>query len=164
MAASTGGDPGPGACVTVVLPSDLSCWPVVKEMLSELQGRLINENVSDQETAWYMHVIYNTIQMEESSPVHSKASVLPVVPKESGRHKQTEAHRLRSQLHNTARRKPGPNCIWYGMLQFLKGLTTDEADTFLYNLLPRVIEMALGIEDCQPHDGLKLSQQQCGEA
>ena len=32
----------------VVLPSDLDCWPVVKEMLSELQGRLINENISDQ--------------------------------------------------------------------------------------------------------------------
>ena len=45
-ATGSGSEGRPSVCV--VLPSDLACWPVVKELLLELQGRLINESISDQ--------------------------------------------------------------------------------------------------------------------
>ena len=115
-----------------------------------------------QETSCYMQVIYNTIRKEDAGPVRSDSVDSPT-PKVPGKSVQAEIHRLRSQLLATARKKPGSNNVWFGMLQYLKGVTKEEADAFLYNLLPRVIEMALGIEECRPDEGLRLSQQQAGE-
>ncbi|GFO00486.1 poly(ADP-ribose) glycohydrolase [Plakobranchus ocellatus] len=145
----------------VLLPSDLQCWPVVKEFLLELQGRLINENISAQEMSWYMQVVYNTIQNENCGPVLRRASA-SLSCKSGGGSAPSDAHKMRAQLQASVRKRPGINCVWYGMLKYLKEIPKDEADAFLFNTLPRILEMALGIEECQPKEGLALSEQQIG--
>ncbi|RUS74881.1 hypothetical protein EGW08_017369, partial [Elysia chlorotica] len=177
LGSGTGRDPQvDGACQYVVLPSELACWPAVKEMLSELQGRLINENITDQETAWFFHVIYSAVQREESPLVRSEAKAAKSASAATKRKPGTaagqqsseqsvrvEVQRLRSELQACVKKKPGQSCVWAGLLKYVKELSKDDADGFMYNLLPRVIEMALGIEESAPQGGLRLSHQQAGE-
>ncbi|CAG5121265.1 unnamed protein product, partial [Candidula unifasciata] len=127
----------------VSLPPDLPSWPLVKELLQDLQGRLINENISDQVTS---ETVYNTIQSERPW---------------SGA-KDSLIKRFKSQIHSNAQKKLDPTCIWFGLLKYLRKVSRDERDKFLYTVLPNIIEFAVGIEDCRPEGSLQISRQQHG--
>lgn len=89
-----------------------------------------------------MQTVYNTIQSE--------------------RRCSSNKGRMKSQIQSNAQKKIDDTCVWFGLLKYLRKVSREERDRFLYTVLPSIIEFAVGIEDCRPVGSLHISRQQQG--
>ncbi|KAK6961926.1 poly(ADP-ribose) glycohydrolase, partial [Biomphalaria glabrata] len=149
----------------VKLPPDLPNWSLVKTLLQELQTRLNSQNITDQETGWYMQTIYTTIQSDQPVSASCSNPISRLVQSVySSFHSRSPApsplSRLKSQIQSNFKKKLDPECVWYGMMKYMKSVSKNEREHFLYLLLPGIIHLALEIEENRPPGGLYLSRKQ----
>ncbi|CAL1545341.1 unnamed protein product [Lymnaea stagnalis] len=118
-----------------------------------------------------MQTIYTTIQADRpvsttcSNPLsrlmQTVYSSIPTL-RSSSTSSSSPLNRLKSQIQSNVKKKLEPNCVWYGMLKYLKSISKADKEHFLYFLLPNIIKMALRIEDSRPKEGLFFSRKQNG--
>ncbi|KAK7480564.1 hypothetical protein BaRGS_00028140, partial [Batillaria attramentaria] len=130
----------------VPFPPDLPNWGLVRDMLTELQERLLNETINAQDAALHIQVIYDASQAIQQL---DESWLL-------GRHE------VRGQARSGSRFKLDQSYLWYGMLKFLKKVEREESERFLFTTLPNIIELALRVEEHVAAGGLRYSHQQRG--
>ncbi|XP_059168557.1 uncharacterized protein LOC131950431 isoform X2 [Physella acuta] len=143
----------------VKLPPDQPNWPVVKELLQDLQAQLESRNITEQETGWFMQTIYTAIQSDRSvmSTLASQLSRFVLSHTSPG---SSPLSRLKSQIQSNVKKKLDSNCVWFGLAKYLSSISKSDREHFLYVVLPRIIEFAIRIEEHRPKDGFPVCKQQ----
>ncbi|KAH9512360.1 hypothetical protein Btru_039314 [Bulinus truncatus] len=145
----------------VTLPPDLPNWYLIKNLLQELHTRLCNQNISDQETGWFMQTIYVTIQSNQPVSATCSNPISRLVQSVfSIKSPASPLSRLKSQIQSNVKKKLDPDCIWYGIIKYLKSVSKSDKEHFLYTVLPGIIDLALAIEKNRPPNGLNFSKKQ----
>ncbi|KAK7090158.1 uncharacterized protein [Littorina saxatilis] len=131
----------------VPFPHDSPNWALVRDLLSELQERLLNETINAQDAAMHVQVVYEACQATQQL---------------DERWIQRQ-HDTSSFSRQGAIPKLDPSYVWFGMLKFLSMKAgREEAEKFLFTTLPNIIELALRIEEYMPPGRLSYSRQQKG--
>ncbi|XP_076454325.1 uncharacterized protein LOC143289235 isoform X2 [Babylonia areolata] len=130
----------------VPFPQDCPNWALVRDLLTELQERLLNETINAQDAALHVQVVYEACQ----------------APQALDERWIQRQHGLSSQVRQGARQKLDQSYLWFGMLKFLKKVDKEEHEKFLFTTLPNIIELVLRVEENMPSVPLCFSQQQRG--